>query len=81
MDWLKGLVDLAKLKSFGVIMAILALFGLLIWTNWKTSANHIDHSTEAIERNTEAIGDMKSVISANNEVLRAINQTLLIKVK
>lgn len=74
--------DVGKLGKYGILGVMLGLIGLatfLVLTLQKVVTNEMEHSQAAIERNTEALGGIKGAMEGNTEVIRSIQQILLIK--
>lgn len=57
-----ALINLGKYGVIGVMLALIALSAFAIWMLWKFATNHIEHSNEAWNRNTEALTKLKDLI-------------------
>lgn len=55
MEAAAQIVELGKLGLVGVIMALIGLVGFTVWMLWKVTTNHIEHTNEAFNKNTEAL--------------------------
>ena len=58
--------EIIQLGQYGLVGVMLALIGAVIyvcWINYKTTGNHINHSTTAIDKNTEVLGQLENSIT------------------
>jgi len=76
-------LSLGKYGTIGVMIALILLCGTTIWMLWKMASNHITHSNEAFNKNTEALtklidahNNSERTIDENTRVLRRINSKL-----
>ena len=57
-----GIVQLGQYGTVGVILALILLVALIGWLFFKFASNHVNHSNEAFNKNTEALTKLKDVI-------------------
>ena len=69
-----NVLKLGRLGWRGIMLALIALAFFTSWVNWKQSSNHIDHATEATNRNTEAW-------NKNSEVLYSLKTVIETKLR
>jgi len=55
MDAAVGLIELGKYGVVGIILALIALIAFVCWMFWRVTTNHIEHTNEAFNKNTEAL--------------------------
>jgi len=57
-----ALVQLGKYGVIGIILALIGLIALVVCLLYKFASNHVRHSNDAFNKNTEALTKLTDVI-------------------
>ena len=72
MEAAAQIIELGKLGLVGIIMALIGLVGFTVWMLWKVTTNHIEHTNEAFNKNTEALVENTEIIKGLKEFIQLI---------
>ncbi len=72
MEVASQLVELGKLGVVGIILALIGLVAFVCWMFWKVTTNHIEHTNEAFNKNTEAVTKMTEGFSGIKDFIEII---------
>lgn len=72
-----NIVKLGRLGLVGVMIGLIVLTGFSVYALWNLVGNHLDHSTQATihntdawNKNTEVLGELKGSVNLLSEVIR-----------
>jgi len=57
-----GIVQLGQVGTVGVMLALIILVAFVGWMFYKFACNHVQHSNDAFNKNTEALTELTKVI-------------------
>ena len=66
----EGITQLGQYGLVGVMLALIGLVIVVVWVNYKISGNHINHSTKALEKNTDAISEVREVLAGLKTLIK-----------
>lgn len=62
MDNVSNVVELGKYGVVGVMIALILLSGAAIYFLWKFACNHVEHSNDIMNKNTEMLTKLSTLI-------------------